>query len=469
MPEFIAQIPWLPLVSIGWAIHILLLSIWIVLQKRDPVATLSWILGLALLPVLGFVVFYLIGPQRIRRHRQRRLRSRHAIEKGMPGAHARDHGIARLAQASGSFPPSTCTGVEFLVGGARTFDVLLEAIASAEHHVHLEYYIFEPDGTGTMVRDALIAKARAGVRVRLLLDGMGSAGLGRRFLKPMREAGVQLAWFHSLRHGRIRRRPRINMRTHRKIAVIDGCIGFTGGINICDEGNERRSSAAYHDLHVRLHGEAVRWLQQAFMEDWHYATREALNGKHYWPDLEQGPHHAQILPSGPDAEWEPIHRIQLDAISRAQRRVWLATPYFVPTEAARMALTSAGLRGLDVRVLVPSMSDSRLVTYCARSYYDELLAAGVRIFEYGPRMLHTKALLVDDDIAFVGSANFDARSFRLNFELSVLWCDADIACGLEQVIEKDLDAACELPRQRPRQAFARRLGEACARLLSPLL
>ncbi|MFC4729161.1 cardiolipin synthase [Coralloluteibacterium thermophilus] len=470
MLDALAAVPWWQLLSIAWAIHIAGIVVWIVLQKRDPAATLSWIFALALLPVLGFLVFYLVGPQRIRRQRQRRLRSRNATQHGLPESQLDAHdGLPRLAFASGEFPPSSCTQVDFLQGGGSKFDHLLEAIASAEHHVHMEYYIFEPDDTGRLVRDALVARARAGVRVRLLLDGVGSARLGRRFLRPLREAGGEVAWFHSLRHGRIRRRPRINLRTHRKIAVIDGRIGFTGGVNICDDGNERLSTTAYHDLHVRMEGRVVHWLQQAFCEDWHYATRQAINGKGYWPELPPGPHLAQVVPSGPDTVWEPLHRLHVDAIARADRRVWLVTPYFVPTAAARMALTSAALRGLDVRLLVPRMSDSRLVTWCARSYYDELLDAGVRIFEFGPNMLHTKALLVDEEIALVGSANFDPRSFRLNFELSTLWCDRTIAARLAELVLADQQAAAELPRRRPHQPLRWRLAEAGARLLSPLL
>src|SRR5690606_25504715 len=286
--------------------------------------------------------------------------------------------------------------------------------------------------TGTRLRDALAERARAGVAVRLLLDAVGSAGVPRRFFDPLLEAGGEVAWFHPMQFGKVWQRTWINLRSHRKIVVVDGDVGFTGGINVTDEENQRVRADAYRDLHLRIEGDVVRALQVLFVEDWAYATgqREFISSvAKAMPPRQPGPIAAQVLGSGPAWPWESIQRLHVGAIHAASRRVWLATPYFVPGEAALMALTSAALGGLDVRVLVPRVSDSRLVTWAARSYFDELLAAGVRVYEYGPRMLHTKALLVDDELAIFGSANFDSRSFRLNFEVSVLFRDAGIAAG----------------------------------------
>ena len=460
--------PWLVAV---WIAYLVVLAGWIVLQKREPIATLSWIMSLALLPVLGLLIYHFLGPQRIRRQRLRRSRARANLDDALPSGLTASEDcttVARLGQSSTGYAPSSATRADLLSGGGANLDALLEAIAGASHHVHVEYYIFEPDQTGTALRDALVAKAEAGVRVRLLLDAMGSIGLHEVFLAPLRAAGVEIAWFHPVRVRWVWR-PRVNLRNHRKVVVVDGRIGFTGGINITDDENERVKKDAFHDLHLRFEGQVVRWLQLAFLEDWNYATGTALRDERFWPAADAGRILAHVLPAGPDSPWEAIHRVQVEAIHQADRRVWLVTPYFVPGEAARMALTSAALRGLDVRVIVPAHSDSIVVSAAARSYFDELLSAGVRVFEYEPRMLHTKAMLLDDDTCIVGSANFDHRSFRLNFELSVLLHDETLAGQLEKQVLEDLGHCREVRLDRAPARFPRRLGDACARLFSPLL
>ncbi len=456
---------WLALV---WFAYLVGLSGWIALQKREPVATLSWIMSLALLPVAGLLIYHLLGPQRIIRHRHKRLRARARIEDIQAGASPAPDtsALMRLAQGSSGFLPSSAHDVRLLVDGTATFDALVEAISQARDHVHLEYYIFDPDRTGTRLRDALIERARAGVTVRLLLDARGSASTPHKFLAPLLLAGGQVAWFHRFRLRRLWR-PRVNLRSHRKIVVVDGRIGFTGGINISDTQDPALRDDAYHDLHLRLEGDVVRWLQLAFAEDWVYASGQPAASESMWPAQRPGTVRAQVLPAGPDSPWETIHRVLLDAVHAARQRVWLVTPYFVPGEAARMALTSAALRGLDVRLLVPERSDSRLVTAAACSYFDELIAAGVRVYEY-PHMVHAKALLVDADTCVLGSSNFDNRSFRLNFELCVLFEDVGVAQALDSVLTRDFSLARQVPTDRS-PALRRRLAEALARLLSPLL
>ena len=455
---------------LGWAVYFVVLAGWIVLQRREPVATLSWLLALAALPYLGFLLYYLLGPERIKRQRLRRTRSRAAVGAAgsAQGADADDVPLLTLLQRVTGFPLSSATEVQLLVDGGRTYDHLLAAFAGARHHIHLEYYIFEPDRTGAMIRDALAARARAGVRVRLLVDAVGAYRLSNRFLKPLRDAGAEIARFHPVALRRIRR-PRLNLRTHRKIVVVDGRVAFTGGINICDENNERRSATAYHDLHLRLTGEVVRWLQVAFLEDWHYATDVVLRDEHLWPDALPGPVKAMVVPSGPDSRLEPMHRTMVELINSARSRVWLVTPYFAPGEAALLALTSAAMKGLDVRLLIPHRSDSLVATAVAHSWYDTLLHAGVEVYEYQDRMVHSKALLVDDDRALVGSANFDHRSFYLNFEIAVLFLDRGVAAALERQIGGDCGDSRRLSRDRQRPGFGRRLWMALARLLSPLV
>ena len=454
----------------GWALYLVWLGLWIVLQKREPVATISWLVSLAALPYLGFLIYYFFGPQRIHRQRLRRVRARAALPAPPPGLTPSPEAIelARLGQATTGLPPTTATQARLLIDGGAKYASLLADIAQARERIHLEYYIYQPDRTGTALRDALIERARAGVTVRLLLDAVGSGATKQRFIQPLLDAGAQVAWFHPMKLRWLWRRPWLNLRTHRKIVVIDGKVGYTGGINITDEEDERLRKDAYRDLHLRLEGDVVRELELVFVEDWCYATGEPPI-RHVNAAPVQGTIAAQVVSSGPDSSWEAIHRVHVGAIHAARQRVWLVTPYFVPGEAARMALTSAALGGLDVRLLVPRLSDSRLVTYAARSYFDELLEAGVKIHEYGPRMLHTKALLCDEETVIVGSANFDHRSFRLNCEISVMFYNAALGAELAALIEQECSRAPRVRNDRARSLWRTRLPEALARLVSPLL
>jgi cardiolipin synthase len=476
---------WKSILSLAWSGYIAVLSVWIVMQKRAPLSTVSWILVLALLPFAGFLIYYIFGPQRLKKQRLRRLRSRAIAQASDVIARLREvvrdappalRQLAALGMASCGLPISTATSVELLSGGARTFDAIFESIRQARDHVHLEYYIFEPDRIGSALRELLIERARNGVAVRVLLDALGSKRIGRQFMAPMRAAGIQVALFHDSRIGR-RLRPVINYRTHRKIVVCDGRVGFTGGVNITDEEDARTRPDAYHDVHLKIEGGAVRWLQTTFVEDWTYATGKIPHHAHQasgrlFPDIEpqegQSSIPVQIVTSGPDSAFEAIHRIQVDAIHGATQRAWLTTPYFVPTEPALMALTSAALRGVDVRLMLPHRSDSSVVSAAARSYYDELIAAGVKIWEYEARMLHSKTLLIDDKCAMIGTANFDNRSFRLNFEVSAVIYGPALTGALAGQFEADLRHASPVPAGR-RLSFTQRLAEATARLFSPLL
>ncbi|MGB8339764.1 MAG: cardiolipin synthase [Burkholderiales bacterium] len=459
-----------------WIGYVISLSIMIVLQKRPPISSLSWILSLAFLPYFGFLIYYVLGPQRLKRQRLRRMRVRASLNAVSEIGHLKNRlqnevpvhvsQQIRLGQATTDFPVSTCHLLNLLVDGEQTYGAIFAAVRGAKHHVHLEYYIYEPDKIGTSLRDLLIEKARAGVQVRLLVDALGGANLKEEFLAPLRQAGAEVAFFHPTQ---MRIRPVWNMRTHRKIVVCDGRVGFTGGINITDGEDERTRSDAYHDSHLHLEGPAVRWLQMIFVEDWFYTTGHALGGDGLLPDMPPGPYAVQIIPSGPDSEWEAIHRAYIAAIERGVKRIWLTTPYFVPGEAALMALTSAALRGVDVKLLVPRRGDSAFVTAAARSYYDELLRAGVHVFEYTKRMLHSKTLVVDDTFALIGTANFDNRSFRLNFEVCATAHGGHLNGQLAKQFIADLKSSQAVRGNRAIAPFRMRLFDATARLFSPLL
>jgi cardiolipin synthase A/B len=475
--------------TVLWLLHITLLSGWIILQKRSPAATMAWILSLAAIPYFGFLIYWILGPRRIRRTRLRQARARAAIaearavmllasddaETPASGEHLHvDHtkwheGLARLARLSAAMPLSHCTSVDLLDDGSATYDAIVEAIQSAENHVHVEYYIFEPDEVGTRVRDALVERAQAGVAVRVVLDAVGSARISRAFLRPLRQAGGQVVFFHPLQPFRVR--SLVNLRTHRKIVVVDGRVGFTGGFNITSDEEPRHRKYPYRDTHVRLTGLAVRWLQIVFLEDFSYATgRYLAPGPECFPEVtEPARHRVQIVPSGPYGPWEPIRDLFFAAIASAQTRILVTTPYFVPDDPMRVALTTAALRGVEVSILVPRKSDSWLVTFAGRSYFDELLAAGARIFEYDT-MLHAKTLVVDEDFSSAGTANMDARSFRLNFEVTAAFYGDDLANRLSAHFVRDLTHAREVSvRDRAVLSFGHRLCEAFSRLMSPLL
>lgn len=483
LPELSSE--WKTGLSLAWSLYIAVLSVWIVMQKRAPVSTMSWILSLALLPFAGFVIYYFLGPQRLKKQRLKRLRSRAGERADQDLALLREAAqsapealrqMAALGTAACGLPVSSATSVELLSGGARAFDSIFEAVRGARDHIHLEYYIFEPDQIGTALRDLLVQKAGEGVTVRLLVDALGSQRLGHKFLAPLEAAGAEVVFFHDTRIGR-RLRPVTNYRTHRKIVVCDGAIGFTGGVNITDEEDMRTRKDAYHDVHLRIEGSAVRWLQTTFLEDWAYTTGQYPSDKNralphllpqLLPDMEAGDIAVQVVTSGPDTTLEPIHRMHVAAINASTQRAWLTTPYFVPGEPALMALTSAALRGVDVRLLVPRRSDSLIVSAAARSYYDELIAAGVKVWEYKARMLHSKTLVVDDNCAMAGTANFDNRSFRLNFEVMAVVYGPALAGPLAAQFETDLRSSAAVRAHRP-QRFLMRLADSTARLFSPLL
>ena len=485
MHEFILHFwhsiePWRVAIAWAWVIYAVWLAGWIILQKRSPISTLSWVITLVLMPFIGLIIYRFFGPQRIKRQSLRRARSEDSFidkddirvllqQREAPADWARSH--STLIERTSGLPMSSCHNAAFLKNGEATLEALLAAFDSAQHHIHLEYYIFEDGHVGQAVMAAITRKAQAGVSVRLLVDGVGSPHIssrrGRPFLQPLLDAGGQFAVFHPARLDR--HRPLVNLRTHRKIAVIDGRIGFTGGINVTDTENERANpDTAYRDTHLRLEGAVVSWLQYLFVQDWVYASQQPMNSGGFFIAQAPGPIAAQVVGSGPDSPAQAIHRALIDAIDRAQDRAWLVTPYFVPTEPTYTALSNASLRGVDVRIMVPHMSDSRVVTWAARSYYDELTRVGVQILEYGPRMLHAKTLVIDRNLAYIGTANFDFRSFNLNFEVNVALFDEQANHDLAAMFEED-SAQCERVPRRRVLSLAGRLAEANARLLSPLL
>jgi cardiolipin synthase A/B len=389
-------------------------------------------------------------------------------------AEVRTQSMIRLGGALASTPASLGNATQLLVDAAATYREISLAIHEARHHIHVEFYIIQPDAVGRSLRDLLAARAAAGIEVRVLCDGIGSMSLPADFWDPLRAAGGHAASFAPLSKliPRWRRRDRVDFRNHRKLVVVDGRVGFTGGINVGKEylGLDPEIGR-WRDTHVRIDGPAVLGLQQTFLQDWAMSTDQALDDEHYFPACPPaGECVVQIIDSGPDQAWASVELYYAQAIALACERVWITNPYFIPSQVIETALTVAALRGVDVRILLPRRSDSRLVTWASHSYYAPLLHAGVRIFEYAKGFVHAKTMVVDDWVATVGSANMDMRSFKLNFELNAFVFGSRLCRDVARQFAVDLEAATEITQGWDRRmGLLRRLVRGTARLLSPLL
>ncbi len=471
-----------------WTILTVLEVLWvagitcfILLERRSPHATIAWLLGLSFLPVVGAVVYFFLGPRRLRRRRLRRARAHRTVAAAAathaaraerePAARQRVRQAMTLVETAAGTPPETAGSFRIHSDGASYYAAVEEAIAAARHHVHLAFYIFAEDRVGTRLRDLLARRAREGVEVRLLLDAVGSSRTGRRFLAPLREAGGEVGWFNRLTLSRLRSRM-VNFRNHRKIVVCDGAVGFTGGMNVAEAHTAEFSGAdAWRDTSVRVTGPVVRSLALVFLEDWQYATGAApVRPPYLRHDLPGGKIQAQVAASGPDHDAYSIHKLYCSAIAAARSRALVTTPYFVPDDALNSALATAALRGVSVRVLLPARSDNFLVDAAARTFVEGLLPWGVEFFALEKPMVHAKTLVVDEDIAVVGSANMDNRSFRLNFEVAVVLYGDAPATVLAERFADDVSRAVRITHRSPAEVtFRRRLFESGARLFSPLL
>jgi cardiolipin synthase len=473
------------------ALWILGASAWLLLERRSPVATIAWILALAALPIVGVPVYLVLGPRRLirKKHRMALVRRGHALHLGawerLDRQREREEAapvelaeqLARLATKLGGAPAETARAITLYTEGDAAFDGIVEAIGAARHHVHAEYFIFRPGRVAARVRDALAAAAARGVEVRLLVDSAGSAATPDRYFDPVRAAGGAVEWFNPILLGRLRR-PIPNFRTHRKIVVVDGHVGFTGGMNVDDDHSEATSGArAWRDAHVRLEGAAVHGLQVTFLEDWTYAAGRAAISfadgtvdrlRAFFPELPPGPFPAQVVASGPDQEESAIEELFFAAVAGARRRVWITTPYFVPTEPILEALVTAARRGVQVRLVVPRETDSPLADAAGSTYHDALVDAGAEVRIFGPGMIHAKTCVVDDVVAVVGSANLDNRSFRLNFEVVVALYGAEPVEELARAFEVDW-ARSRAAGREGRRPLLRRLLALAARLLAPQL
>ena len=476
----------------GWALpavlgHLLELVLlrWVLLNTdRSPSAAVAWILAIVFLPVLGPLAYLTFGMNRAesRRAARRRAEATADAELGQtpadaPGVRRPDlpppgRELARLGEAVGGHPWTAGNRVEVITDTNRTLGLIAQAIEQARETIHLEYYIWQPDKTGRHLRDRLIARARDGVKIRFLYDAFGSMLLRRRFLKPMIDAGIEVAAFAP--GNTFWDRWSLNLRSHRKIVVVDGRTAFTGGMNIGDEYIGKRKKFGYwRDTHARLTGPAALQLQRVFADDWFYSTGHLLDDPALMPEpATDGPDTAQIVAGGPVAEPRPFHALMFSAIGAAERSVELTTSYFIPTDPLAMALEAAALRGVDVRILVPGRSAHLMpfTVWAGRAYYGRLLKAGVKIHEYDRGILHAKTLVIDDAWSLVGTPNYDNRSVSLNFEVAVALFGAAAAAGLHEQFERDLrDARPVTHATRERVRPLMRATENFCRLFAPIL
>jgi cardiolipin synthase len=450
----------------------------VLIQRRGrPTAALSWILALTSLPMLGLLLWWLFGRRHLERRRRRKRHAHAAVTERLETLReelddAPSSEVAALPfhslpteLADSVFEPSSGNAVE-LLDSHDAFDVMERDIRNAKRHVHALFYIWKNDDTGRRFCDALIEKAKEGKEVRVLCDAIGSPIMATKFSWPLRKAGVKVARF--LPPKWLSAAPRVNFRNHRKILVVDGTIGVIGGFNIGDEYRK-----TWRDMGIRIDGPAVDQLQEIFADDWYYATHEDLVEQDYfgqWSETHEPGAACATIASGPDSRYSPIHDAIFVAINQCKRRLYVMTPYFIPTRALQAALRAAVYRGVDVRILLPAKSDVMLVRYAARSYYADLLELGVRIYEYQPAMLHAKVTVFDDELVLVGSANLDSRSFRLNFEASTFVASRELNEEITNRFLSDLERSEEIDLvELQARHWASKLRDATAHLMSPLL
>jgi cardiolipin synthase len=462
-----------------WVIRLVMLVV--VTRRRQPSSAMAWLMVIFFLPWVGLALYLLIGVHHLPRRRTKRharlLRELKALDsrsEGHPSIVRPQLGpdamaAVTLAEQLGSMPILGGNDVELMTRTEDVIDRLIADVDAAEHHVHLLFYIFAEDETGRRVAEALARAVERGVKCRVLVDSVGSARMLKRLAPKMLAQGIEL--HETLRVGIFRRRmARIDMRNHRKLAVIDGRIAYTGSQNIvnADYGHK---DLAWHDMMARLRGPAVLELQAVFTSDWSFETGQILDGDDIFPDPPvAGTIPVQTLPSGPTYPTENYQRMVVAALHAARERVILTTPYFVPDEPFMQALQVAVLRGVKVELIVPQRTDRWLVAAASHAYYTELLEAGVKLHLFRDGLLHSKTMTIDQALAFLGTSNFDIRSFALNFEVNLLLYDADVTERLRAEQRRYIDDSLEMTRadwhKRP---AAQKVFENIAKLLSPLL
>lgn len=479
---------WILLAEIGYGIIILITCLHIIYNTPSTTKTLAYILGVIFIPVIGIGTYFMFGANYrknklyskkiIRDNRmlsdiRKRitLESEKAWNSGEPEVQKHKK-LARFLLNDSMSPLSGNNEVKLLINGEEKFPEVIEALKTAKHHIHIEYYIFEDEVIGNQIKDIMIQKAREGVAVRFIYDDFGSRSIRKKLVPELLEAGVQAFPFYKVYF--ILLANRINYRNHRKIIVIDGYIGFVGGINIADRYiNNKTDQIYWRDTHVKITGPGAYYLQYLFICDWNFCSDSQLTPERdYFPDCPalKGDAIVQIAASGPDSDQPTIMFSLLQVFAIAEEEILITTPYFIPGENILDALQMAAISGVKVKILVPGKSDSAFVDYAARSYYGELLAVGVEIYLYQKGFIHAKTIVSDGQLSIIGTANMDHRSFELNFEVNSMIYDDKTANQLRDAFYNDLKDAVKInPKKWENRPAYKQLPEKVARLMSPLL
>jgi len=484
------DIRWILLLEIGYAIAIVATCLRIIYDTRSTSKTLAYLMLTVFLPVAGFIIYFCIGTN----YRKRKLYSKKIVKDEQMQLRIKEqiyleskriwdtvpeeiHKYQKLAQLLLNDGMSYLGGnnkVEVLLNGEHKFAAVIEALKLAKHHIHIEYYIFDDDEIGNTLKDILIEKARAGVAVRLIYDDFGSRSIRKKVIPELLEAGVEAYPFYKVLF--IALANRLNYRNHRKIIVIDGCIGFTGGINVSDRyinKEDHPEQVYWRDTHVKITGTGIYYLQHLFICDWNFcASTELLPIPEFFREQKEfvGDAVVQIAASGPDSDNPTILFSLIQAIGMAESEILITTPYFIPGESLLDALVVAALSGVKVILLVPGISDSKIVSAAARSYFAELMTAGVEIYQYQKGFVHAKTMVTDGQLSVIGTANMDIRSFELNFEVNCVIYDNDTADEMTRVFYKDLRDSKKINLEDwEKRPLLKQLPEKICRLFSPLL
>ena len=457
----------------------LISAIHAVMYARTSQGAIAWALSLITLPYFAVPAYWIFGRRKFEGYVVARKAASNVtdlIPERLKEAYAPyisdfgdSHPETRAAERLALMPLMNGNDCELLIDGQATFESIFSGIEKAENYILVQFYIVHADELGNELKLRLLTKAREGVQVYFLYDELGSMGLPAAYVNELRAAGVLVSPFNT-RKGK-RNRFQLNFRNHRKIVVVDGKTTWIGGHNVGDEylGKDPKIGK-WRDTHVRIEGPAALAAQLSFIEDYRWATNE-VPGLTWRPTASQlGDTSVLIVPTGPADEFETALLMFVHIINSAKKRIWISSPYFVPDEAIMSALTLARLRGVDVRIIIPEMPDNKLMYFAAYDYFDELSECGIQFYRYQDGFTHEKVLLVDEALSSVGTANFDNRSFRLNFEVTALIADISFSQEVEQMFEDGFTSSRQMQAgDYDRKPFWFKLAVRLCRLMSPVL